>query len=130
MTINLERYVTISEGSALAGRSVDTIERRLKAGLLPSARKRQGDQKGTWEFQLADLVAIALLDPDSLPEEASLEDLLPRSRAERDLQKIAHELELTKTKLAAAEKQLARADSDSTQWRRMAEALTKTIGAR
>ena len=130
MAINLERYVTISEGSALTGRSVDTIERRMKNELLPSARKRAGDAKGTWELQLADLVAIGLLDPSSLPEEASLEDLVPRSRAERDLQKMTHELAIAKIKLAAVEKELARADGQSTQWRRMAEALSKTVGAR
>ena len=132
MAINVNRYVTITEGAALCGPggSVDTIKLRCKAGDLPSARQQAGDTKGTWEFQLTDLVALGLLDPSTLPDEPTLDDLLPKSRAERDLQAVRQELQLTRLKLEAAGQALERADREATHYRRIAENLSKIGGNR
>jgi len=74
------------------------------------------------------LVAAGLLDPTTLPDDVSVEDLLPRSRAERDLRQVQQELALAVIKLEAAERALERADHDATAWRRTSEQLIKNGG--
>ena len=128
MSINLERYVTIQEAAALCGCSADKIKNRRAAGLLPGSRTRQGDGRKSWEIPLRDLVAAGLLDPATLPDDISVEDLLPRSRAERDLRQVQQELAVTTVKLQATERALERADHDATSWRRAAELLIKNGG--
>ena len=121
MSINLERYVTIQEAAALCGCGADKIKNRRAAGLLPGSRTRQGDGRKSWEIPLRDLVAAGLLDPATLPDDILVEDLLPRSRAERDLRQVRQELALAVIKLEAAERALERADHDATAWRRAAQ---------
>lgn len=128
MTINLEPYVTKQEAVVLCVCRVEKIENRRKAGLLPGARQRPGYGRKTWEMPLKDLAAAGLLDPKTLPEDVSVEDLLPRSRAERDLRQVQHDLALTLVKLEAAQQALARADHDATHWRKVAELLMKNGG--
>ena len=128
MNINLARYVTMQEAAALCGCSVDKIKAWLAAGRLEGTRIREGDGRKTKEIPLAALVAAGLLDPATLPQDISVEDLLPRSRAERDLQQVKQDLALARIKLEATEQALVRADRDATAWRRIAETLSKNGG--
>ena len=121
MSIDLERYVTKQEAAALCDCSVSKIKDWLEAGRLEGARIRQGDGRKSWEIPLKALVAAGLLDPTTLPDNVSAEDLLPGSRAERDLRQVRQELALAVIKLEAAERALERADHDATAWRRAAQ---------